>query len=235
MSLVKILSVLTGQITPFRAPDEPSAIAKSPRTGAIAVGPLGLACDEQADRVHHGGPDKAIHHYPHDHYAFWRGGIGDHPLLAAPGGFGENIATLGLIETEVCIGDRFRLGTALVEVSHGRKPCWKISHRFGLPKLTAQVVKTGRAGWYYRVLEQGLVQAGDRIELIERVLPEWTIERTFDLIVRGAGKTDPAALRALAGMEVLAAAWRESASKALASSSPSLPRGGGSPHRLRSG
>ncbi len=212
----EILSVQTGTITPFRAPDEPSAIAKFPKSGLVAIGMLGLAGDEQADPVHHGGPDKAIHHYPFDHYPFWHGKIGDHPLLGAPGGFGENISALGMIETEVCIGDRFRLGSALVELSHGRKPCWKISHRFGLPKLTAQVVKTGRAGWYYRVLEPGAVQAGDRIELIERSLPEWTVERTFDLIVRGAGKQDPAALRRLAGMEVLAAAWRESAAKALA-------------------
>lgn len=212
----EILCVLTGKITPLRGADEPSAIAKSPHDGPVAIGPLGLAGDEQADLVHHGGADKAIHHYPHDHYAFWRGAIGDHPLLAAPGGFGENVSTLGLLEDEVCIGDRFRLGTALVELSHGRKPCWKISHRFGLPKLTAAVVKSGRAGWYYRVLERGTVQAGDRIELLERSLPEWTVERTFDLIVRGTGKHDCAALRALAAMPVLAEAWRDSAAKALA-------------------
>ena len=212
----EILSVLTGKTTPLRAPDESSAIAKSSHEGPIAIGPLGLAGDEQADPVHHGGPDKAIHHYPHDHYDYWRGAIGDHALLTKPGGFGENISTNGLIETQVCIGDRFHLGTALVELSHGRKPCWKISHRFALPKLTAQVVKTGRAGWYYRVLEPGKVQAGDTIELTERNLPDWTVARTFDLIICGEGKHDPAALRALAGMEVLAAAWRESAAKALA-------------------
>jgi MOSC domain-containing protein YiiM len=216
MTAAKILSVLTGQITPFRAPDEPSAIAKRPHDDLLAIGLLGLAGDEQADKVHHGGTDKAIHHYPHDHYAYWRSAIGDHPLLGAPGGFGENVSTLGLIESEVCIGDRFRLGTALVEISHGRKPCWKISHRFALPKLTAQVVKTGRAGWYYRVLEPGAVQAGDTIELLERSLSDWSVERTFDLIVRGAGKHDPAALRALAGMEVLAAAWRDKAAEMLA-------------------
>ena len=212
----EILSVLTGTIAPFRAPDEPSAIAKSSRAGPVAVGPLGLAGDEQADRVHHGGVDKAVHHYPYEHYAFWRDAIGDRPLLGSPGGFGENISTQGLLETQVCIGDRFRLGTALVEVSHGRKPCWKISHRFSLPKLTAQFVKTGRVGWYYRVLEPGMVAAGNAIELLDRRLPEWTVERTFDLIVRGAGKHDPAALRALSGMEVLAAAWRVKAVEMLA-------------------
>ncbi|MEO6716808.1 MAG: MOSC domain-containing protein [Novosphingobium sp.] len=216
MASAEILSVLTGTITPFRAPDETSAIAKCPRAGPIAIGLLGLSGDEQADRVHHGGPDKAIHHYPYDHYPSWRSEIGDHPLLSSPGGFGENISTHGLLECEVCIGDRFRLGTALVELSHGRTPCWKISHRFGLPKLTAQVLKTGRTGWYYRVLEPGTVQTDDTIELVKRSQPEWTTQRTFDLIVCGKGKHDPAALRALAGMEVLAAAWRETAVEALA-------------------
>ena len=156
----EILAVLSGKALPFRA-DEASAIAKAAREGSVAVGLLGLEGDEQADAVHHGGIDKALHHYPADHYAFWRGEIGDHPLLAAPGGFGENIAAHGLLESDVCIGDRFRLGTALVEISHGRTPCWKIGHRFALPKLTAQVVETRRSGWYYRVLEPGTVAAGD--------------------------------------------------------------------------
>ncbi len=214
--MTEVLAVMTGKIAPFRGPDEPSAIAKHAASGPLAIGPLGLAGDEQGDPVHHGGPDKAIHHYPSDHYPFWRGELGDHPLLAAPGGFGENIATLGLLETDVCIGDRFRLGTALVELSHGRTPCWKIGHRFGLLKLTARVVETRRSGWYYRVLEAGAVQAGETITLVERPLPEWTVERTFGLIVCGDGKRDPAALRALADMEVLAAAWREKAALAVA-------------------
>lgn len=206
----RVLAVLSGKALPFRA-DEQSAIAKAPRQGPVAVGLLGLDGDEQADAVHHGGIDKALHHYPADHYALWRGELGEHPLLAAPGGFGENIAAHGLLESDVCIGDRFRLGTALVEISHGRTPCWKIGHRFALPKLTAKVVETRRSGWYYRVLEAGTVQAGDALVLTERSHPEWTVARTFGLIVGGEGKRDPAALRELAAMPVLAAAWRDKA------------------------
>ena len=82
---------------------------------------------------------------------------------------------------------------------------------FGLPRLTAQVVETRRSGWYYRVLEPGQVAAGDTLVLVERSLPEWTVARTFALIVGGEGKRDPAALRALADMPVLAAAWRDKA------------------------
>src|SRR3546814_365776 len=128
--------------------------AKTPATGPRAVTFLGIAGDEQADLSVHGGPDKAIHHYPRDHYAFWDDALGGHALLASPGAFGENISTSGLVEDAACIGDRYRLGSALVEVSQGRKPCWKLGHRFGLATVPATVVRTRRSGWYYRVLEE---------------------------------------------------------------------------------
>ncbi|MDE2405627.1 MAG: MOSC domain-containing protein [Sphingomonadales bacterium] len=204
---VIIDAVLVGKVAAFRA-DESSAIAKRAVDRPVAVTPLGLAGDEQADRVHHGGRDKAIHHYPFDHYAHWRARLGDHPLLSAPGGFGENLSSTGLADAEACLGDRFRLGTALVEISHGRKPCWKLGHRFARPELTALVVETGRAGWYYRVLEPGTVGPGDRLDLLDRPLPQWTVARLFDLLVGGGHRRDPAALRELAAMPVLADAWR---------------------------
>ena len=207
----EILSVLTGPITPFRAPDESSAIAKSPRNGPVVIGPLGLAGDEQADLTVHGGVDKAIHHYPLDHYPFWRTVLGDHPLLAGPGAFGENVSTLGLTEREVCLGDRFRLGSALVEVSQGRQPCWKQGHRLSNPAVVAMMVTYRFSGWYYRVIEPGVVAAGDTIELAERPLPQWDIERVFGLIIGGDGADDRPALRALAAMDVLAAPWRTKA------------------------
>src|SRR5690606_2996352 len=123
---------------------------------------LGHEGDEQADRAVHGGPEKAIHHYARDHYDLWRAEIGDHPLLHRPGAFGENISTTGLSEEDVCIGDRYRLGTALVEVSQGRQPCWKVDHRFGGLAISAAMVRSRRTGWYYRVIEEGAVGAGDR-------------------------------------------------------------------------
>lgn len=192
---------------PFRGA-EASAIAKRPVAGEIAVGWLGLAGDVQADRVHHGGRDKAIHHYPFEHYRYWRGVLGEHPLLSSPGGFGENISTEGLDEDTVCLGARFRLGTALVEVSHGRQPCWKIGHRFGHASLTAKVVETGRAGWYYRVLEEGGVRAGDRLEQVESGLEEWPLSRLFGVLISGSHPRGPTVLRELAGLPLLAEAWR---------------------------
>jgi len=211
MTRYEILALLSGRIAPFRANDEPSAIAKSPVSGPVTIGAMGLAGDEQADLRVHGGIEKALHHYPFDHYPAWNEELVGHSLLAAPGAFGENISTLGLLETEVCIGDRFRLGTALVEVSQGRQPCWKQGHRFGLPEVTARMVETRRNGWYYRVIEPGAAQAGDRLELLARPLPEWNVARVFGLLIAGDHKRDPAAVRALAAIEVLAAPWRRRA------------------------
>lgn len=209
-----IAALMTGKAAAFRG-DEPSAIAKDRVDGSRRVGFLGIAGDEQADLSVHGGIDKAIHHYPRDHYRWWADTLGGHALLDAPGAFGENISTKGLIEQEACIGDRYRLGSALVEISQGRQPCWKLGHRFGVASVPATVVKTRRSGWYYRVIEEGAVAAGDRLDLIDRPLPEWSVERVFGLLIGGAGKTEPAALRELAAMDALAATWRVRAEKLL--------------------
>lgn len=203
----EILAVLLGKAHPFRG-DERSAIAKRPVADSVAVGAMGLVGDEQADRTVHGGIDKAIHHYPADHYAWWRGHLGDHALLEAPGAFGENISTTGLDESNVCLGDRFRLGTALVEVSQARQPCWKLDHRFDAKGVMATVVKARRTGWYYRVLEPGTVRAGDDLELVERPWPEWPLASLFGLLIGGEAKDHPADLRALRDVPVLAETWK---------------------------
>lgn len=207
-------AVLTGKARAFRG-DEASAIAKAPVDGMRRVGLLGIEGDEQADLTVHGGADKAIHHYPRDHYGWWAEALGAHPLLAAPGAFGENISTRGLVEKEACIGDRYRLGTALVEISQGRQPCWKLGHRFGVASVPATVVTTRRSGWYYRVIEEGAVGAGDRLDLTERPFPDWSVERVFHLLIGGRGKREPTALRDLAAMDVLATSWRTRAEKLL--------------------
>lgn len=208
-------ALLTGKARRFGAKGEPSAIDKRAVEGRRVVDALGIAGDEQADLSVHGGPDKAIHHYPRDHYGWWAETIGDHALLQDAGAFGENISTSGLTESAACIGDRYRLGSALVEISQGRQPCWKLGHRFGIATLPATVVSSRRGGWYYRVIEDGAVGAGDALELMERPVPDWSVERVFHLLIGGAGKREPAALRALAAMDLLAANWRARADKLL--------------------
>jgi len=214
-----IQAVLTGAVDPDFAPDgEASAIAKAVVTdGPRTVHWLGIEGDAQADLSVHGGRDKAIHHYPRDHYLRWRLELGldsEHgPLLDRAGAFGENISTLGWKEEALCIGDRLRMGTALVEVAQGRQPCWKQGHRLGSTKVVAAMVASGRTGWYYRVIEEGSVAAGDAIELVGRVHPEWSVARVFGLLIGGRHKGEKAALKDLSRLRELADGWRERAAK----------------------
>jgi MOSC domain-containing protein YiiM len=201
-----ILSINCGKAVAFRGA-ETSAIAKLPVSGKVRVTKLGLVGDEQADLSVHGGPDKAIHHYPAEHYAWWREALGDEPLLERTGAFGENVATDGLAEEHVCIGDRWRMGSALVEISQGRQPCWKLDHRFGGASVMARVVRSRRSGWYYRVIEEGEVAAGDMLELTERPNPAWSVARVFGLLIAGDHKRDPAGLEALGAILGLAEPW----------------------------
>lgn len=201
-------AVHIGRVKHFRGDDELSAIDKLAVSGPVRVDYLGLEGDEQADLVHHGGRDKAIHHYPLDHYDYWRSEIGDHPALKSAGAFGENISTTGLIEDQICIGDRFSLGTAIIEVSQGRQPCWKLGHRFGNPRVTALVVSSTLSGWYYRVLDPGIVSRGDELVLLERRWPEWTVQRVFQLLIGGKGSRDRSSLDAMQELSVLAESWK---------------------------
>ena len=211
---VEVLALFSGKARPF-ARGESSAIAKMPLEGRVKIGFLGIEGDEQADPRYHGGPDKALHHYPADHYAHWGTIAVDHPLLNAPGTFGENISTWGLTEDAVCIGDRFRLGSALIEVSQGRQPCWKQGHQMNWKALPALMVRERRSGWYYRVIEEGVAKAGDTLSLMEHPLPDWRVRRVFGVLIGGDHKTDPSALKELAAMELLEAGWRKLAARLL--------------------
>jgi MOSC domain-containing protein YiiM len=184
-----IEAVCTGTARPFHGA-ELSAFAKRPQEGPVQIHAEGLAPDEQADRTVHGGPEQALHLYPLDHHAWWRGIIGEHPALDEPGGFGSNLAVTGLVEEHVHIGDRFRCGSALIEVSRPRSPCWKIEHRFGHKGMVAKVIQTGRCGWYFRVLETGEVAAGDSLERVVIGAAEWSVARVFHALTAGKATQD---------------------------------------------
>ena len=209
----RVTSILTGKADPFGPDGERSAIAKRPIDGPVRVGKLGIESDEQADLIHHGGLDKAIHHYPIDHYAFWRAELACHPLLEQPGAFGENISTGGLTEDNVCIGDRFALGSTVLEVSQGRQPCWNLAHRFDDKKVPKIVIRTGKGGWYYRVLEGGTIKPGDELHLAERPHPKWSVRRVFDLLIAGEAKRESEAAGELSELGALATNWRERAAR----------------------
>lgn len=217
---VPIDCLLRGRVQPF-ANGMTSAIAKRQIAGPVRIGPLGLAGDEQADPKHHGGPDKAVHHYPFDHYAGWLAELTpptDRPapwraVLQEPGAFGENLSTRGLDEGDICAGDLWRAGTALLEVSQARQPCWKLNARFGVKHMAHRVQNSGRTGWYYRVREPGLASAGDALTLIDRPHPDWPLSRILRAFY--IDRLDRPTLHGIATLGVLAPSWRALARRRL--------------------
>ncbi len=176
--VIVIRAVLTGRLAALGKHGVTSGIFKQPLDRAVKVTRTGLLGDEQGDKKHHGGPEKAVHHYAFDHYSAWR--VERSILgrsLAREGAFGENISTEGLTEADVCISDIYRLGTALVQVSQARQPCWRLNERFGVADMALRVQETARTGWYYRVLEEGQVATGDSVELMDRPAGDWKLER----------------------------------------------------------
>tara|TARA_R110000824_G_scaffold11585_5_gene50722 strand:- start:2881 stop:3534 length:654 start_codon:yes stop_codon:yes gene_type:complete len=200
--------VLIGTPKPFRDDGEMSAIAKDAVDQSLLLGFEGLEGGQVADPLHHGGRDKAVHLYPIEHYAFWRDKYPDLELLDRAGAFGENFSCTGLIEERICLGDIFRVGEALIECSHARQPCWKLNHRFGKSDVLKTVVKTGKSGSYFRVLEEGRVRAGDDFFQLARPLPDWPLDRLFALIVGGQHKGKGAELKSLSENPLLAGTWR---------------------------
>lgn len=182
MLLGTIQTIMTGTAVPFTRPETFSGIDKRPRTGSVGVGLEGLEGDEQGDRRVHGGPDKAIHHYPYDHYRHWRQAFGDRKLLQAPGAFGENISTVGLTEENICMGDIISCGSTVLEVSQTRQPCWKLDDRFAARGVALEMQRSGKVGWYYRVLEPGAIEVGAALNLIDRPNAEWPLRRVLQLL-----------------------------------------------------
>ncbi|WP_295812276.1 MOSC domain-containing protein [uncultured Nitratireductor sp.] len=208
-------AILIGEVAPLGDRNASSGIAKHPVRDPLWLGENGFVGDNQADTKNHGGPEKAVHHYPRDHYAAWYEEMGAHPLLAVPGAFGENLSTYGLDEETVALGDVFRLGKAVVEVSQGRQPCWKLNSRFGVSTMAYRVQTTGRTGWYYRVVQEGRVSPDDHLERLERPMPEWPLKRLWQILY--VKTLDRGELEEMAALEKLPEGWRRYAQRRLAS------------------
>lgn len=195
-------------------PDRPwtTGFFKVPVAGPVWLGGENLAGDGQADLRHHGGPEKAVNVYPAEHYPYWATELGVMELPRPA--FGENFTTAGLLEAAVCIGDVFGLGTALVQLSQPRQPCWKLNRRWRIPDLAWRVQQSGRTGWYFRVLREGEVEAGQTFQLRERPHPGWTVATANEVMHLRQHDLDRA--HALAGCPALAASWRESLERRVA-------------------
>lgn len=178
---------------------------KEPVAGVRQVRALGIEGDGQADLVNHGGPDKAINVYPSEHYSVWEEELG---LTLQAGAFGENFTTTGMTEREVCVGDVFQCGELCLQVSQPRQPCWKLARRWRIKDLAARVERTGRTGWYFRVLNGGPVQTGMVLELVMRPAPQWSIAAANEIMHHR--KDDAEAALVLASCPGLSASWQRS-------------------------
>ena len=182
-----------------------TGIFKTAVCGPVWLGKLNLYGDAQADLSVHGGPHKAVNVYPSEHYAYWKQEL--HLPEMLNGAFGENFTTGGLLEDEVCIGDVFRAGEAIVQVSQPRQPCWKLERRWGINDLVMRVKQTGMTGWYFRVLQEGYVEAGNTLVLVERPFPQWTVATAYGIMCNR--KADIEAAHALARCPALSPRWQE--------------------------
>jgi len=161
------VSLFIGGIRPLPGSGRPTGMYKQPVSGEIELGPEGFICDQQADRRVHGGPEKAVHLYPARHYARLARRFPEAAAQLVIGSLGENISTAELDESDVRIGDLWRLGSAILQVCQPRNPCWKIDERFACDGMAAFIAENWLTGWYWRVVTPGRVAPGDSLELTQ--------------------------------------------------------------------
>ena len=182
-----------------------TAIFKKPVEGRVKVNELNLEGDAQADLRVHGGWSKAVYVYPHEHYAFWSRELPDVQL--EPGNFGENLTTEGLLETEVFIGDKLRIGTAEFAVTEPRMPCYKLGIRFGRKDIIRRFLQSRHSGFYLTVLRRGEIGAGDDIEFISRDINKVSVNDIVRLYVQD--KDDKETMNRALSIEFLPEGWKE--------------------------
>lgn len=188
-----------------------TGIFKEPITGPVRVERTHLAGDGQADLTVHGGEHKAIYVYPYEHYGWWQEQLQRDDFTY--GQFGENFTVEGMMEKAIHIGDQFRIGSSVVQVSQPREPCFKLGIRMGQADFPKQFLASGRVGFYLRVLSEGEVQANDTIELIQSDVAKISIREAWSLMY--IDRNNLSSIRRLLAVEALAPQWRKSFEKRL--------------------
>lgn len=181
-----------------------TGIFKEPVDGRVHLRALNLDGDRQADLSVHGGPSRAVYVYPAEHYDFWRNELSEAQLVW--GAFGENFSTEGLLEDEVKIGDWLRVGTTEVMVTEPRLPCYKLAARFGRDDMIKRFLRSGRTGFYLKVMKEGQVGRGDNIALLSRDYGSITIAELTDVYLHK--KNDPKAIGRVLRVKELPESWR---------------------------
>lgn len=202
---VRLTGVYIGSSQPMPNDGRPTGIFKQAIAGPVRVTREGLQGDVQADRRVHGGPEKAVHQFSVENYALLAAHFPDRASAFVPGTLGENLSSPQLHERNIHIGDVFAVGTVRLQVAQPRTPCWKIDARFGFEGITERVAHFGIAGWYYRVLEEGELQQGDILELIERDEQAPSLEQFHQLTA--SHRPPPEALERLAAIPALTPDW----------------------------
>lgn len=189
-----------------------TGIFKTPVAGAVPVGVSGLEGDGQADLQNHGGLDKAICAYTVENYAYWQQVLGRTGM--PHGQFGENFTVDSMPDEAVCLGDTFRVGEILVQVTQPRVPCFKLGIRMGLPAFAGQFMVSGRVGFYLRVLQTGTVRAGDVIERVHADTEGLTIRDCMLALQEGPRQQE--IIRRALSVAAMSDAWRDSLQQRLA-------------------
>lgn len=182
-----------------------TGIFKSPVDKRVRLHGLNLEGDRQADLTVHGGQDKTVYAYPSEHYSFWKREL---PGVNLPwGAFGENFTTEGFLETHVCLGDRFAIGTAEVVVTQPRLPCFKLNLKFKRDDMVKRFLESRRTGFYFRVLREGEVGAGDEIRVVHRDENRVSIADALKIYLHDSDSTE--LLQRALSVKYLSASWRE--------------------------
>ena len=200
--IARIASLRIGRIAPLGPERVASAFIKDAVSEPLMAGALGLAGDHQADLSVHGGPEKAIYAYPSARYPDWAVAFPDLAPRFVTGAMGENLTVDNMVEDDLCVGDVHAIGGALLQVCQPRQPCFKLALALGEPRLGKHMVRTGYSGWYYRILREGPIAAGDELVLADRPNPAFAFPRLVTIVNRG-GATLPE-LQDLAAMPGLA-------------------------------
>jgi len=210
---MKLLSVNVSQPKEIIHNGKPvmTGIFKVPVQGRVMLHELNLDGDRQADLRAHGGPYKAVYAYPYEHYATWASELNRDDFTY--GQFGENFTVEGMTEDEVHIGDVFRIGTAFVEVTQPRVPCFKLEHKMDIPGFIKPFLKSERTGFYLKVLEEGEVGAGDDIERVQLGAGQMSVRQIHHLLY--IDHSDTEAIKQAAKLAALSPGWRESFQKML--------------------
>lgn len=204
---MKVVSLNTGlpREVAWKGKTVRTGIFKRPVEGRLRLTRLNFEGDGQADLTVHGGREKAVYAYPSEHYPFWAAELSRDDL--AWGEFGENLTTEGLGEEEVCIGDRFRIGTAELMVTQPRMPCFKLGIRFGRADLVKRFQRSGRSGFYLAVEREGEVGAGDAIQALPRGGDSLSVRDVVRLYV--GELREPALSRRASELPALPEEWRQ--------------------------